>query len=194
MWHVSEMVVSLEHHIPGCSEWMEFSVWWVIIHHLGKCSNNSDLELNCFLWHLNNVNYLYMRPKMATIWTLILVYNCTVAFNILISPVVVISWMLLSVWNAAPSSSSVPAYSTHPRVQSSLWSSHHLSTLAQVPPSGLISGLCCVYCTCWGVLALSWKWGSCLFFPLGRGLFCMDTKIQNKYSVESAQCIFLYLA
>lgn len=33
---------------------------------------------------------------------------------------------------------------THPQALSSLWSSHHLSALAQGPPSRLISGLCCV--------------------------------------------------
>lgn len=92
---------------------------------------------------------------MASIWTLMLAYHSAVTFPVLSRAVLLINcwdrlfFPLLNPFFVAeiqlpllPQSLLSP--DTHPQALSSLWSSHHLSALAQGPPSRLISGLCCV--------------------------------------------------
>lgn len=129
-----------------------------------------------------------MRFKMASTCVFMLCWSILVCFDKLLKP-----FILFRIHFGGIHLHPLPRFPlsphAHPQALSGgFWSSHYLSSLTQRPPGRLISELCSVQRTCRGVLALSGKWGGCVFFPLRHRQVCMNTRNQNnKSTTRTAQ-------
>lgn len=113
-------------------------------------------------------------------------------FNIPLCPVVLICccnhlflffWVLFGAQNASPSSSSAPAYSRHPSPGAIVtpFICTRSGAAKQVDKWDLLRAGGIGVQGCW---FFHGNGEGYLFFPLGRRLFCMDTRIRNKFKEE----------